>query len=234
MCCSQVRFIYSPLLVLAGIGEHMLMNFSLFIISVIFSPLSFFFFRSYFLVFFYLGGGGLQQQQQQHGWHSSSKKKAWATLFVSDSSFDHSGEKAPHSFQNRLTNCQKNFQKLCNHSQPHSYLLSSSLPFISCLPISLAITFIPPLFQLLVRDSRSWVSHIVPCWFWLRTMTQGKKTPYKRLSLGDAWHNLSSAEGMFVCGGLLKCHFLCSQHRSHSSCPHVLECLFRLCGADYF
>lgn len=67
MCCSQVRFIYSPLLVLAGIGEHMLMNFSLFIISVIFSPLSFFFFRSYFLVFFYLGGGGLQQQQQQHG-----------------------------------------------------------------------------------------------------------------------------------------------------------------------
>lgn len=57
MCCSQVRFIYSPLLVLAGIGEHMLMNFSLFIISVIFSPLSFFFFRSYFLVFFYLGGG---------------------------------------------------------------------------------------------------------------------------------------------------------------------------------
>lgn len=53
MCCSQVRFIYSPLLVLAGIGEHMLMNFSLFIISVIFSPLSFFFFRSYFLVFFW-------------------------------------------------------------------------------------------------------------------------------------------------------------------------------------
>lgn len=49
MCCSQVRFIYSPLLVLAGIGEHMLMNFSLFIISVIFSPL--------FLFFFIWGGG---------------------------------------------------------------------------------------------------------------------------------------------------------------------------------
>lgn len=51
MCCSQVRFIYSPLLVLAGIGEHMLMNFSLFIISVIFSPL--------FLFFFIWGGGGV-------------------------------------------------------------------------------------------------------------------------------------------------------------------------------
>lgn len=63
---------------------------------------------------------------------------------------------------------------------------------------------------------------------------RGSKRLHKALSFSDAWHNLSPTEGMFVWGGLLKCHFLCSQHQSHSACPPGLDSLFGLSGHDYF
>lgn len=108
----------SALSSVTGIGKHMFMHFSCYYQEFIHFLLPLSSAAIFFLLFFFFASS--TPAQQECGWHTSSRETESCTLWLG-SSFDHSGEKA---FRNRLTICQKNFQKLHNHSQPHSFWLS--------------------------------------------------------------------------------------------------------------
>lgn len=123
--------------------------------------------------------------------------------------FDHLGEKASDAFQHTVN------KKLSGTASHTLLAFISSLLYIVCLFVSQC----HPLFVLvpvIETQSGSWLSDVVP---WCKQRSRVRN---------NAWHNLSSTEGMLVWRGLLKSHFFCSQHLSHFLCPTKLDCLFGL------